>query len=75
MPGISAVGVAAELPPPWSLGSVLIVGPSEALQDAAVDAAIGVLASAARLLEERAAGLVGDGIAAEAVARRGLNGN
>jgi DNA-binding IclR family transcriptional regulator len=64
VPGISAVGVAVELPPPWFMGSVLIVGPSEALHEAAIDAARGVLAPAAHLLEERAAALVGDGRAA-----------
>ena len=66
VPGISAVGVAAELPPPWSMGSVLIVGPSEAMQEEAIDAALGVLASAAHLLEERATALVGEGFTAAA---------
>ena len=71
VPGISAVSVAAELPPPWTLGSVLIVGPSEAMQEPMIDTAIGVLASAAHLLEERALALVGEGLATEAGRRRG----
>ena len=77
VPGISAVGVAAELPQPWSLGSVLIVGPSEALQDDAIDPTVAVLTSAAHLLEERAAALVGEGFTAAAPtpAPRGESGD
>ena len=55
------------------MGSVLIVGPSEAMHDEAIDAALGVLGSAAHLLEERAIALVGEWVATEPQQRRRAN--
>lgn len=43
VPGITAVGVGVSLPIPWRAASILIAGPSDALDERAIERAAGVL--------------------------------
>jgi DNA-binding IclR family transcriptional regulator len=57
-PELSSVAVATVLPAPWSLASVVITGPSAALDGSAIAAAARVLRGAALALEQRAGAIV-----------------
>jgi DNA-binding IclR family transcriptional regulator len=58
VPELTAVSVAIELPPPWSLASVVVTASSAALDDRAVEATVAVLRAAAGTLQRRALALV-----------------
>ena len=58
VPELTSVAVATGLPAPWSLGSVVITAPSDAMDAATIAATVRVLRSAAQAFEQRAAGIV-----------------